>query len=125
MDGEIDATIILEDPSGNSYIQVWLAYAVCHIHISRGTAHYFTQDLYAPDPDPYLERSYFERTEEQNEELGLSDMHVEGYEGQQEEKEKKEEQEEHHKELWQERAIEREGERERERERERVLLLYD
>ncbi len=37
------------------------------------------QDLYAPDPDPYLRREQFDRTEEMNEELGLHDMKTEHY----------------------------------------------
>ncbi|XP_025425040.1 zinc finger protein ZPR1 [Sipha flava] len=50
--------IILEDPAGNSYIQ----------------------SLTPPDLDPKLTISKFDRTDEQNEELGLTDMKVEGYE---------------------------------------------
>ncbi|CAH8525678.1 unnamed protein product [Schistosoma margrebowiei] len=48
----------LKDPSGNSYIQ----------------------NLYAPDPDPELEMIEYERSEEENELLGLKDMKTEGYE---------------------------------------------
>lgn len=51
-------TIILDDPLANSYMQ----------------------NLYAPDPDPNMEIESYERTWEQNEELGLNDMKVEGYE---------------------------------------------
>ncbi|KAI5117996.1 hypothetical protein M0805_008097 [Coniferiporia weirii] len=51
-------TIILEDPLANSYLQ----------------------NLYAPDPDPNMTIEMFDRTWEQNEELGLNDMKVEGYE---------------------------------------------
>ncbi|KAL5531321.1 hypothetical protein ACEPAG_4198 [Sanghuangporus baumii] len=51
-------TLILEDPLANSYLQ----------------------NLYAPDPDPNMTIELFERTWEQNEELGLNDMKVEGYE---------------------------------------------
>ncbi|KAH9066578.1 zf-ZPR1-domain-containing protein [Lactarius vividus] len=51
-------TIILDDPLANSYVQ----------------------NLYAPDPDPNMEIESYERTWEQNEELGLNDMKVEGYE---------------------------------------------
>ncbi|KAH9000212.1 zf-ZPR1-domain-containing protein [Lactarius akahatsu] len=50
-------TIILDDPLANSYVQ----------------------NLYAPDPDPNMEIESYERTWEQNEELGLNDMKVEGY----------------------------------------------
>jgi len=49
--------LILDDPLANSYIQ----------------------SLYAPDPDPGLETEWYDRTFEQNEELGLNDIKVEGY----------------------------------------------
>ena len=51
-------TLILEDPLANSYLQ----------------------NLYAPDPDPNMTIESFERTWEQNEDLGLNDIKVEGYE---------------------------------------------
>jgi zinc finger protein len=35
--------------------------------------------LYAPDPDPGLETEWYDRTFEQNEQLGLNDIKVEGY----------------------------------------------
>merc|ERR1712080_543034 len=50
-------TFILDDPAGNSYMQ----------------------NLYAPDDDPEMKIEKYERTFEQNEELGLNDMRVEGY----------------------------------------------
>jgi len=50
--------VILDDPLANSYLQ----------------------DLYAPGPDPNLTTEVYERTWEQNEELGVNDMKVEGYE---------------------------------------------
>ena len=56
---EIPFTLILDDPLSNSYLQ----------------------NLYAPDPDPNMTVEEYERTWEQNEELGLNDMKVEGYEG--------------------------------------------
>jgi len=52
-------TLILDDPLANSYLQ----------------------NIYAPDPDPNMEVVEYERTWEQNEEFGLNDMQVEGYEG--------------------------------------------
>jgi len=58
MSGKIPFTIILEDPVANSYIQ----------------------SLCAPDPDPSLTVEDYERTFEQNEELGLNDIKVENYE---------------------------------------------
>lgn len=51
-------TIILDDPLANSYIQ----------------------NLYAPDPDPNMTIEMYDRTFDQNEELGLNDIKVEGYE---------------------------------------------
>ena len=50
-------TLILDDPVSNSYLQ----------------------NLYAPDPDPNMEIEEYERTFEQNEELGINDMVLEGY----------------------------------------------
>ncbi|KAH7335436.1 zf-ZPR1-domain-containing protein [Rhizoctonia solani] len=50
-------TVILDDPLANSYLQ----------------------NLYAPDPDPGMTVETYERAWEQNEELGLNDMVVEGY----------------------------------------------
>ncbi|GFZ43933.1 Zinc finger protein ZPR1 [Saitozyma sp. JCM 24511] len=50
-------TLILDDPVSNSYLQ----------------------NLYAPDPDPNMTVEEYERTHEQNEDLGLNDMVLEGY----------------------------------------------
>ena len=50
--------MILDDPLANSYLQ----------------------NLYAPDPDPNMVIELYDRTWEQNEELGLNDIKVEGYE---------------------------------------------
>jgi zinc finger protein len=52
-------TVILDDPLANSYVQ----------------------NLYAPDPDPNMTVEQYDRTWEQNEDLGLNDIKVEGYEG--------------------------------------------
>ncbi|KAG6856304.1 hypothetical protein H0H87_005717 [Tephrocybe sp. NHM501043] len=51
-------TVILDDPLANSYMQ----------------------NLYAPDPDPNMTIEMYDRTWDQNEELGLNDIKVEGYE---------------------------------------------
>jgi len=51
-------TLILDDPLANSYLQ----------------------NLYAPDPDPNMEVVTYDRTFDQNEELGLNDIKVEDYE---------------------------------------------
>lgn len=51
-------TIILDDPLSNSYVQ----------------------NIYAPDPDPDMKVELYDRSQEQDEELGLADMKVEGYE---------------------------------------------
>lgn len=58
MSAEKPYTVVLDDPLANSYIQ----------------------NLYAPDPDPNLEEEEYERTFEQQEDLGLNDMKTEGYE---------------------------------------------
>jgi len=51
-------TIVLDDPAGNSYMQ----------------------NVYAPEEDPELKIETYERSFEQNDDLGLNDMKVEGYE---------------------------------------------
>ena len=51
-------TIILDDPLSNSYLQ----------------------NIYAPDEDPNMIVEIYERTFEQNEDLGLNDIKVEDYE---------------------------------------------
>lgn len=48
----------MDDPAGNNYLQ----------------------NLYAPDDDPQMTVEEYERTHEQNEELGLNDMKTENYE---------------------------------------------
>lgn len=52
-------TLIIDDPVSNSYLQ----------------------NLFAPDKDPNMEIEEYERTFEQNEDLGFNDMVLEGYEG--------------------------------------------
>merc|ERR1712050_701585 len=54
---EMECSFILDDPAGNSYIL----------------------SLCAPEPDPQLLESEYERSWEQNEELGLNDMKTEDY----------------------------------------------
>jgi len=69
-------TLILDDPLANSYLQ----------------------NLYAPDPDPNMTIEFYDRSWEQNEELGLNDIKVENYAAddgeEKEEKEKEKEKEE-------------------------------
>lgn len=55
-------TIVLDDPLSNSYIQ----------------------NLYAPDEDPNMIFELYDRSIEDNEDLGLNDILVEGYEGEEE-----------------------------------------
>lgn len=50
-------TLIIDDPVSNSYLQ----------------------NLFAPDKDPNMEIEEYERTFDQNEELGFNDMVLEGY----------------------------------------------
>ena len=54
---EIPFTMVLEDPWASSYVQ----------------------NLCAPEMDPQLDIEDYERTEEENEDLGLNDIQVEGY----------------------------------------------
>ncbi|KAL2830546.1 ZPR1 zinc-finger domain-containing protein [Aspergillus cavernicola] len=56
--GELKFVITLEDPMANSYVQ----------------------DLCAPAPDTQIKSEEYTRTDEEEEELGLKDMKVEGYE---------------------------------------------
>jgi len=51
-------TLVLDDPAGNSYMQ----------------------NVYAPEEDPELTVETYERSYDQNEDLGLNDMKVENYE---------------------------------------------
>lgn len=55
--GELFVTLILDDPVGNSFLQ----------------------NLYAPDPDPELSIEEYERTKDQDDELGISDMRADDY----------------------------------------------
>lgn len=54
---ETPFTFILDDPLANSHLQ----------------------NIYAPDPDPNMTVELYDRTFEQNEELGLNDIKVENY----------------------------------------------
>lgn len=58
IDGNEKFTIILEDPLASSYVQSFTA----------------------PEPDPQIKVEDYERTDEEEEELGLKDMKTEGYE---------------------------------------------
>lgn len=60
IDGKSQAHFIMDDPAGNSYLQ----------------------NVYAPEEDPELNVQRYERSFQQNEELGLNDMRTEGYEPQ-------------------------------------------
>ncbi|XP_063799355.1 zinc finger protein ZPR1 [Pseudophryne corroboree] len=55
---QMKAHIILDDPAGNSFLQ----------------------NVYAPEQDPEMTVEKYERSFEQNEDLGLNDMKTEGYE---------------------------------------------
>eukprot|EP01098_Paradermamoeba_levis_P006527 TRINITY_DN2705_c0_g1_i1.p1 TRINITY_DN2705_c0_g1~~TRINITY_DN2705_c0_g1_i1.p1 ORF type:complete len:468 (-),score=130.12 TRINITY_DN2705_c0_g1_i1:45-1400(-) len=55
--GEVNFTITIDDPVANSYIQ----------------------NVYAPDPDPNMIVEEYERSFDQNEELGLNDIKTENY----------------------------------------------
>lgn len=55
--GDFKFTITLQDPLANSYVQ----------------------DLCAPAPDPQITIEEYTRTDEEEDDLGLKDMRVEGY----------------------------------------------
>ena len=57
IEGKKNFTFVMDDPAGNCYLQ----------------------NVYAPDPDPEMTTEHYERTYEQNEELGLNDMVTENY----------------------------------------------
>lgn len=58
IEGEREFTLVLEDPLASSYLQ----------------------SLTAPEPDPQIEVEDYERTEQEEEDLGLKDIKTEGYE---------------------------------------------
>ena len=55
--GEKYVTIVIDDPAGSCYLQ----------------------NICAPEPDPQLTVEHYERSDEQNELLGLNDMNVDNY----------------------------------------------
>ncbi|XP_066463091.1 zinc finger protein ZPR1 [Eleutherodactylus coqui] len=60
LEGQMKVHFVLDDPAGNSYLQ----------------------NVYAPEEDPEMNVEKYERSFEQNEDLGLNDMKTEGYEEQ-------------------------------------------
>ncbi|XP_017768531.1 PREDICTED: zinc finger protein ZPR1 [Nicrophorus vespilloides] len=60
LDGEDECTLVLDDPAGNSYIQS-------------------LDDVDDTKPDDRLRIVHYERSHDQNEELGLNDMKTENY----------------------------------------------
>ncbi|KAG9482157.1 hypothetical protein GDO78_011055 [Eleutherodactylus coqui] len=60
LEGQMNIHFVLDDPAGNSYLQ----------------------NVYAPEEDPEMNVEKYERSFEQNEDLGLNDMKTEGYEEQ-------------------------------------------
>lgn len=57
LSGDVPFTYIMDDPAGNSYLQ----------------------NVYAPEDDPEMVVEYYERSFEQNEDLGLNDMKTDDY----------------------------------------------
>ena len=55
--GEMEFTMVLQDPLAGSYVQ----------------------SLNSPDPDPQISIEDYERSNEENEDLGLNDVNVEAY----------------------------------------------
>ena len=70
IEGKLKFTITLQDPMANSYVQ----------------------DLCSPAADPQLTIEEYTRTDEEEDDLGLKDMKVDGYEGDAEKKENGEQQ---------------------------------
>jgi len=58
IEGKKEFTVIIDDPLASSYVQSFTA----------------------PEPDPQIETVEYERSEEENEELGLADIKTDGYE---------------------------------------------
>lgn len=56
--GKVKFTVVLEDPLASSYVQSFTA----------------------PEPDPQVKVEDYERTDEEEEDLGLKDIKTEGYE---------------------------------------------
>ena len=56
--GSMQFSIILQDPLASSYVQSFTA----------------------PEPDPQIQMEEYERTDEEEEDLGLKDIKTEGYE---------------------------------------------
>jgi zinc finger protein len=54
IDGKMPFTLVMDDPLAASYVQ----------------------NLYAPDPDPNMTIEEYERTMEQDEDLGIADMRI-------------------------------------------------
>jgi len=54
IEGKVQFTLIMDDPLAASYVQ----------------------NLYAPDPDPNMKIEEYERTRQQEEDLGIADMKV-------------------------------------------------
>lgn len=122
IEGKAQAHVIMDDPAGNSYLQVqpwalgvgsvgtpggfyfpgtWWEFplelwvllkallALCVLSWGQGcgqrgcrSSPLSPQNVYAPEEDPELSVQRYERSFEQNEELGLNDMRTEGYEPQ-------------------------------------------
>lgn len=66
IEGNVKFSIVLEDPLASSYVQSFTA----------------------PEPDPQIKVEEYDRTAEEEEELGLTDMKTEGYEVEEDEKKK-------------------------------------
>jgi len=68
IDGKRFVTIVFDDPVGNSHVQ----------------------NLYAPDPDPNLTITKYDRTPEMEDDLGIADMKIENYQNEAEEEDAEE-----------------------------------
>ena len=74
----MNVQIVLDDPAGNSYIQVCVLVRMCSFNRLSMQLLSF-QNVYAPEPDPEMTVIHYQRTFEQNELLGLTEMKTEDY----------------------------------------------
>ena len=76
----LNVTLILDDPSGNSYLQVRNRHLVPELSLTTTfNLSTISKNVYAPEEDPNLKIEHYERDYEQNEVLGLNDMKTENY----------------------------------------------
>lgn len=86
LEGKTEITLVLDDPAGNSYIQVNLRtpfFTCIKLQLSNNiekSEMWNFQSMKDDGPDDSLRVTHYERSHEQNEELGINDMVLENYE---------------------------------------------